>query len=484
MVKKSKKQKPDMVFDKDGMRLSTQSNQITDLHQKPTLYSERAQDELTWMLQPYYADAKRNENRHKEPTQLMIPFNTEDAYLVTPDRVAEFQNEGDFIATIRFRDLPGVTPRHYGEVRQILKEWGRNVAEVRGDNGILTTNFVDIIEEYETREVTNPKTGKKTVVKQGTLKRNEVKIRVRREILEHNFFLTDAGYTQFYFPTTRHIKTPTANRLYKWLSKWRGIKKDQMVMVTEPNADGGERSIGHIVFAADYMDVRAVCGLFNSEDGTIINGESIEMTAINLAKKDGKEWSKLKNAEKMQYMELSRIKCSEKYAYYSEFAKRHLAQAKKELDDLSSRQLAPFTFDYRAIFADGRSKGKVPVKIEFTLIIFDLGLQLYQNKELAATEKRMRDMMKERLALTAEQINGFINRLMPGDHDYLMDKLQRLIDINMAEPRDDVQHWACKSINTFFEKELPELRGGSAVEDAEAVEVQSEDTAEDLMQKW
>jgi hypothetical protein len=99
------------------------------------------------------------------------------------------------------------------------------------------------------------------------------------------------------------------------------------------------------------------------------------------------------------------------------------------------------------------------VKVEFTLTIFDLGRQLYENKELAAKEKLARDLMKERLALTAEQINGFINRLMPGDHDFLMDKLQRLIDINMAEPRDDVQHWACKCLNTFFEKELPSARG-------------------------
>lgn len=492
MVKKSKKQKPDMVFDKDGMRLSTQPNQITDLHQKPSLYSERAQDELMWMLQPYYADAKRNENRRKEPTQMMIPFNNEDAYLVTPDRVGEFQNEGDFVATIRFRDLPGVTPRHYGELRQVLKEWGRQVAEVHGDNGILTTNFLDVIEEYETREVVNPKTGKKTVVKQGTLKRNEVKIRIRSEILRHNFFLTDAGYTQYYFPTTRHTKTATANRLYKWLSKWRGIKKDQMVMVTEPAADGTERSVGRIVFAADYIEVRDVCGLFNSEDGRIINGESVEMVAVNLATKDGKEWGRLKNADKDLYMEQARTKCSEKYAYYSEFAKRHLAQAKKELDDLSSRSLAPFTFDYRAIFADGRSKGKVPVKVEFTLTIFDLGRQLYENKELAAKEKLARDLMKERLALTAEQINGFINRLMPGDHDFLMDKLQRLIDINMDEPRDDVQHWACKCLNTFFEKELPEFRGSNTIEDAEAVEVpvatdlspDTEEAAEDKMQKW
>ncbi|MDE5784383.1 MAG: hypothetical protein K2H97_08735 [Prevotella sp.] len=39
-------------FDKDGKSLSTQSNQITDLHMAPTLYSERAMDELVWVLQP------------------------------------------------------------------------------------------------------------------------------------------------------------------------------------------------------------------------------------------------------------------------------------------------------------------------------------------------------------------------------------------------------------------------------------------------
>ncbi|MDE7088865.1 MAG: hypothetical protein K2O54_01975 [Prevotella sp.] len=38
-------------FDKDGKSLSTQSNQITVLHMAPTLYSERAMDELVWALQ-------------------------------------------------------------------------------------------------------------------------------------------------------------------------------------------------------------------------------------------------------------------------------------------------------------------------------------------------------------------------------------------------------------------------------------------------
>lgn len=482
MVKKSKKQKPDMVFDKDGKILSTQPNQITDLHIVPSLYTERAMDELVWALQPFYAAAKRKENQRKEAVQLMIPFNKDDAYLVTPEQANTIQHEGDFIATIRFRDLPGITPRHYGELRQVLNSMKKIDAEVHTKDGVLYTNFLDIIAEYETHEVVNPKTGEKMVVKSNNLKRNEVKIRVRKEILENNFFLTDSGYTQFYFPTTRHTKTATANRLYKWLSKWRGIKKDQMVMVTEPLPDGGERSVGRIVFAADYMKVRDVCGLFNSQDGKVINGEKVELVAVNLAKKDGRDWVKLKTADKDIYMEQARAKCSEKYAYYSEFAKRHLAQAKKELDDLSSRSLADFTFDYRAIFADGRSKGKVPVQVEFTLTIFDLGRQLYENKELAAKEKQARDLMKERLALTAEQINGFINRLMPGDHDYLLDKLQRLISINMAEPRDDVQHWTCKCLNTFFEKELPELRESGPAEEAEAVEIKEPEAEE--MAKW
>ena len=454
-----------MVFDKDGKILSTQPNQITDLHIVPTLYTERAMDELVWALQPFYAAAKRRENASKEPTQLMIPFNNEDAYLVTPERANTLQHEGDFIATIRFRDLPGITPRHYGELRQVLESMKKIDAEVHTKDGVLYTNFIDIIAEYETHQTTNPKTGEKITVKSNNLKRNEVKIRIRKEILENKFFLTDSGYTQFYFPTTRHTKTATANRLYKWLSKWRGIKKDQMVMVTEPMPDGTERSVGRIVFAADYMQVRDVCGLFNSQDGKVINGERVETVAVSLAQKDGREWGRLKNAEKEPYIEQASRKCAEKYAYYSEFAKRHLAQAKKELDDLSARSLADFTFDYRAIFADGRSKGKVPVQVEFTLTIFDLGRELYQNKELAAKEKQARDLMKERLALTAEQINGFINRLMPGDHDHLLLKLQRLIDINMSEPRDDVQHWACKCLATFFDTELPQLRGFAPAEE-------------------
>lgn len=157
-------------------------------------------------------------------------------------------------------------------------------------------------------------------------------------------------------------------------------------------------------------------------------------------------------------MDAARRKCGEKYAYYSEFAKRYLAQAKKELDDLSAREIADFTFDYRAVFADGRKKGKVPMQVEFTLTIFDLGRELYENKEASAKEIQARELMKERLALKAEQINGFIRRLQPGDHDHLLNKLHRLVDINMKESRDDVQHWACRCLNTFFEKELPELR--------------------------
>ena len=482
MVRK-KNPKPDIVFDKDGKGLSTQPNQITDLHIVPTLYTERAMDELVWALQPFYAAAKRSENKSKVGTQLMIPFNNDDAYLVTPERANSLQQEGDFVATIRFRDLPGITPRHYGELRQVLMGMKNINAEVHTEDGILYTNFIDIIAEYDTHETVNPRTGEKQIVKSNSLKRNEVKIRIRKEILENNFFLTDSGYTQFYFPTTRHTKTATANRLYKWLSKWRGIRKDQMITVTEQTDDGQERTVGHITFAADYMEVRDVCGLFNSQDGKIINGEQVEVVAAGLAKNDSREWDKLKAAAREPYIKAARRKCSEKYAYYSEFAKRYLAQAKKELDDLSAREIADFTFDYRAIFADGRAKGKVPVKVEFTLTIFDLGRQLYENKELAYKENQAKELMKNRLALTSEQINGFIRRLQPGDHEHLLQKLQRLIDINMADPRDDVQHWACSCLNTFFEKELPGLRGFTPAEEIQSA-TEHAPSAAPQMEMW
>ena len=485
MVKKSKNQRADIIFDKDGKILSTQPNQITDLHIVPTLYTERAMDELVWALQPFYAAAKRSENKSKEGTQLMIPFNTEDTYLVTPDRANSLQHEGDFIATIRFRDLPGITPRHYGELRQVLNSMKKIDAEVRTEDGVLYTNFIDIIAEYETHETVNPKTGEKMVVKSNNLKRNEVKIRIRKEILENKFYLTESGYTQFYFPTTRHTKTATANRLYKWLSKWRGIKKNQMTEVVEQQPDGTERKVGHIIFRADYMEVRSVCGLFDSQDGKIVNGENIEQLAVNMAKNDGKQWEKVGKAEQKQYVEQARQRAAEKYAYYSEFAKRYLAQAKKELDDLSSREIADLTFDYRAIFADGRSKGKVPVQVEFTLTIFDLGRELYENKEIAAMESTARDLMKRRLALTADQINSFIRRLQPGDHDHLISKLQQLIEKNTTHPRDDVQHWAYASLNTFFEKELPDLRGFTpAQEVSEAAPAQPAHTEASVMETF
>ena len=469
MSKKPKRQGADVVFDKDRKNLSTQPNQITDLHLVPTLYTERAMDELVWALQPFYAAAKRRENRQKEGVQLMLPFNKEDAYLVTPDRVNSMENEGDFIATIRFRDLPGITPRHYGELRQVLRGMTSIDAEVHTEDGVLYTNMIDIIQEYDTHEIINPKTGEKMVVKSNNLKRNEVKIRIRKEILQNNFFLTNAGYTQFYFPTTRHTKTATANRLYKWLSKWRGIKKDQMIEVVEPTADGGEHTVGHITFRADYQEVRSVCGLFNSQDGKIVNGEDVEVLAANMAKKDGRIFDKCGKAEQRQYIEQARQRASEKYGYYSEFAKRYLAQAKKELDDLSAREIADFTFDYQAIFADGRQKGKVPMQVEFTLKVFDLGRQLYENKELNAKEAQLRELMKERLNLKAEHASAFINRLtQPGDHDHLLRKLQLLIDENMREPKGNVQHWAVKSINTFFEKELPGLRVGAVGDEVKA----------------
>ena len=477
MARKPKQQGADIVFDKDGKSLSTQPNQITDLHLVPTLYTERAMDELVWALQPFYAAAKRRENKQKAGTQLMLPFNKEDAYLVTPERANSLENEGDFIATIRFRDLPGITPRHYGELRQVLMGMKNIDAEVHTEDGVLYTHLIDILAEYDTHETINPKTGEKMTVKSNSLKRNEVKIRIRKEILQNKFFLTDAGYTQFYFPTTRHTKTATANRLYKWLSKWRGIKKDQMTEAVEQTADGGERTIGNITFRADYQEVRSVCGLFNSQDGKIVNGEDVEVQAAGIAKKAGKSFDKCGKAEQRQYLEQARQRASEKYAYYSEFAKRYLAQAKKELDDLSSREIADFTFDYRAIFADGRAKGKVPMQVEFTLRVFDLGRQLYENKDLNAKEAQLRELMRERLALKAEQANDFIRRLQPGDHAHLQHKLERLIDINMSEPRDDVQRWAVKSLNTFFEKELPELRGFATAEEIKQDE-------EPTMEEW
>lgn len=468
MVKKPKRQGADIVFDKDGKTLSTQPNQITDLHLVPTLYTERAMDELVWALQPFYAAAKRRENKPKDGTQLMIPFNSDDAYLVTPDRANSLENEGDFIATIRFRDLPGITPRHYGELREVLRSMKKIDAEVHTDDGVLYTNFIDIIAEYETHETVNPRTGEKMTVKSNSLKRNEVKIRIRKEILENKFFLTDAGYTQFYFPTTRHTKTATANRLYKWLSKWRGIRKDQMTETEEQASDGTTRTVGRITFRADYMEVRSVCGLFNSQDGRIVNGEDVEVLAAKIARSDGRQWERLGKQEQRQYIDQARERAAGKYAYYSEFAKRYLAQAKKELDDLSSREIADFTFDYRPIFADGRAKGKVPLQVEFTLKIFDLGRELYENKELAAKEIEARRLMKERLALKAEQINDFIRRLQQeGDIDHLLAKLQQLIDDNMKQPKDNVQHWACHSLNKFFEKELPDMRGFTPAEEIE-----------------
>lgn len=465
--------------------MSTQPNQITDLHMVPTLYTERAMDELVWTLQPFYAAAKRRENHSKDGSQLLFDFGNEDAYIVTKERANKILQPGDFVATIRFRDLPGITPRHYAELRQVLLGMTDLNAEVHTEDGVLYTNFFDIIQEYETHEVTDPKTGEMHTVKSNQLKRNEVKIRIRKEILENNFFLTASGYTQFYFPTTRHTKTATANRMYKWLSKWRGIRKDQMTEYEETLADGSKRTMGHIVFCADYNEVRAVCGLYNSQNGKVVNGEDVEVLAVKLAKGDGKQWERMSKAEQQQYTGQARQKASEKYAYYSEFAKRYLAQAKKELDDLASREIADFTFDYRPIFADGKRKGKVPVQVEFTLIIYDLGRQLYVNKDLAVREKQMRDMMKQSLDLTAEQASAFIRRLQPGDHKHLQKKLQRLIDINRHSPRTDVQRWAVSSINAFFEKELPTLR---AIKDADVVEIKDNaektNIAEKPMIEW
>lgn len=455
----SKYKSADIVLDKDGKSLSTQPNQITDLHMVPTLYTERAMDELILALQPFYAAAKRKENHKKEPTQLMLNFGNDDAYLVTKDKVNKLQQEGDFVATIRFRDLPGITPRHYAELRQVLMGMKNINAEVHTEDGVLYTNFIDIIQEYDTHEIVDPKTGEHITVRSNQLKRNEVKIRIRKEILENSFFLTDSGYTQFYFPTTRHTKTATANRMYKWLSKWRGIRKDQMTKHEEILADGTTRVVGNIVFCADYKEVRSICGLFDSQDGKIVNGEDVETLAVKMVKNEGKQWDRITKAEQKLYTDKAREKAESKYAYYSEFAKRYLAQAKKELDNLTANEIADFTFDYRPIFADGKLKGKKPLQVEFTIIIYDLGQQLYKSKDLAVQEKQMRDLMKQQLSLNAEQASAFIRRLQPGDHDYLQKKLERLIDINKHSPRADVQHWAVRSLNTFFAKELPTLRG-------------------------
>lgn len=478
MARKSKRQGADIVLDKDGKILSTQPNQITDLHMVPTLYTERAIDELIWALQPFYAAAKRNEQHSKECKQLLLNIDNEDAYMVTPERANKVQQEGDFVATIRFRDLPGITPRHYAELRQVLLGMKNINAEVHTEDGVLYTNFIDIIQEYETHEVVDPKTGERHVVKSNQLKRNEVKIRVRKEILENSFFLSDSGYTQFYFPTTRHTKTATANRMYKWLSKWRGIRKDQISETEEQMPDGSKRKVGHIVFSADYAEVRAVCGLFNSQDGKVVNGENVEVMAVKMAKNDGEQWEKLNKAEQQQYAEKARQKASEKYAYYSEFAKRYLAQAKKELDNLAAQEIADLTFDYRPIFANGKAKGKTPLQVEFTLIIYDLGRQLYENKDVAVREKQMRDMMKSNLALTSEQASVFIRRLRPGDHEHLQRKLQSLIEINRVNPRMDVQHWAVRSLNLFFANELPALRG---TQEADATETSSDNQQ---MREW
>ena len=117
------------------------------------------------------------------------------------------------------------------------------------------------------------------------------------------------------------------------------------------------------------------------------------------------------------------------------------------------------------------------MQVEFTLRVFDLGRQLYENKDLNAKEAQLRELMRERLALKAEQANDFIRRLQPGDHDHLLTKIRQLIDLNMANPRDDVQRWAVKSLNTFFDKELPELRGFAPAEEIKQDE-------EPTMEEW
>ena len=43
----------------------------------------------------------------------------------------------------------------------------------------------------------------------------------------------------------------------------------------------------------------------------------------------------------------------------------------------------------------------------------------------------------------------------------------------MQQPRDDVQRWAVRSLSTFFDKELPAMRGAK-VEDAVAVEIKEQ----------
>jgi len=467
MVKKQKRPVADIVIGKEAKNLSTQPNQITDLHMAPTLYSERAMDELVWTLQPFYSAAKQRENRDKDGTQLLFNFNKDSAYLVTPEKANAIEHEGDFVATIRFRDLPGITPKHYSEVRQVLKDLVKTVAEVHTDDGVLTTNLIDIVEEYETREITDVKTGEKKTVKTNNLKRNEIKIRIRSEILRHNFFLTESGYTQFYFPATRHTKTATANRIYKWLSKWRGIKREQVEMISQEQPDGSTRQIGQIIFCADYTEVRSVCGLYNSKDGKVINGERIETNAARLAEKEGLQWSEMKPAEKEKFLTLALEKAKEKYAYFSEFAKRYLAQAKKELDDLAARKIADFSFDYRAIFADGRAKGKVPVQVEFTLYVFELGQELYEDKEAASKEITAKEIMQTELSITAVQANDFIRRLQPGDHDHLLVKLRFLVEKKNEQPKEKLQNWAVRCLNTFFQKELPAKRGFAAAEEVD-----------------
>jgi len=423
--------------------MAVQPNALTNMHRTgDNIYTERAIDSVVQILQPYYKLAKQRENHGRDQRQLMLDFHFDDAYIVKEDNGLE--HTGDLVATIRFRDLPGVSPNHYAEVRQLFKDALRETVEIRTERGVKTRALFYVIQEYETREIRDSKTGEIITVRGNQLKKNEIKIGIDQELMANGFFLTqNGGYTQFYFPTTRHTKTTTANRIYKFLCQQRGMNGD--------------------LFRVDYTKVREQCGLWNSEDGSIINGVNIVSAAAKIAKKDGLDWAQMKPTERDTYLQRSRTKAEEKYAYYSEFAKRYLAQAKKELDDLVKNFLTNFTFDYKPIFSDGRAKGKIPKFVEFTILPCAVDDELVADRDLDVKEVNARELM-EKLKLQAAEINTFIRRLCIGDIDHLLVKLRQLIR-DKENVKTDLHNWAKRSISNFFKDELPGLRGFTPAEE-------------------
>lgn len=147
-----------------------------------------------------------------------------------------------------------------------------------------------------------------------------------------------------------------------------------------------------------------------------------------------------------------------KYMYFSDFKRRVLDPAKKELEKKAKTKETDFYFDYKPVYKNNR-KSRCPESIEFDIKLSELGNQLQNDKNVIKEEIALEKKLKEKLQQTSTQTKSLMAKVLPANLKKFAQKVESLInDIESGkyEITTSVRRYANKSLTTFIETELVE----------------------------